>query len=311
MKKKVLFLGPSEIFNQVDSFFCDFEEYNVVMCDGDNIETEIIDAYAIVDASMKIRFDNNLLTKAKYLKVISCATTGSDHISIESLKSRNIELFTLREDKDLLFNLTPAAELSWALLLACARNLKGAFNHVNNGSWQREAFPGIMLNGKTLGIIGCGRIGRWMSKYAEAFGMNVLGYDPHLNIFPENINRVDLEKLFLESDFISIHVHLSEETEGLVNERLLNLCKSNVILINTSRGKIIDEKALLNSLINNKIGAVGLDVLDGEPQIEKNLLYQYSLKNDNVVITPHCGGYSLEAVKKVCLRASAKIIEKY
>ena len=141
------------------------------------------------------------------------------------------------EDMDLLRSLTPAAELSWALLLACARNLKGAFEHVRQGNWSRESFPGIMLNGKTLGIIGCGRIGNWMSKYALAFGMKVVGYDPYLDEFPEQIKKVGIEELFSNADFISIHVHLSTETEGLVSKSLLDNCKPNVIIINTSRGK--------------------------------------------------------------------------
>jgi phosphoglycerate dehydrogenase-like enzyme len=310
MTKKILFLGPSEVFNQIESFFCKYDEFYLIHSEVSKIADDIVDAYGIIDASMKVKFDETLISKSKHLKAISCATTGSDHISLEALNSRQIELFTLREDKELLLNLTPAAELTWTLLLACARNIKGAINHVSKGLWFREDFPGIMLNGKTMGIIGCGRIGSWISKYASAFGMNVIGYDPYLEDFPNHIKNVDLVTLFTGSDFISIHVHLSTETEGLVNERLLSICKSNVIIINTSRGKIIDEEALLYALENKKVGAVGLDVLDGEPNIIGNKLFQYSLKNDNLIISPHCGGYSLEAVEKVCIRASEKIVNK-
>ena len=310
MGKKIIYLGPTEMFNTVVKYFEKFDDVSVIQSDTVSIETDLVDAFGVLDASMKVKFDEVLLSKALNLKIISCATTGSDHVSNSILKENNIELRTLREDMDLLRSLTPAAELSWALLLACARNLKGAFEHVRQGNWARESFPGIMLNGKTLGIIGCGRIGKWMSKYALAFGMKVVGYDPHLDEFPDQIKKVGIEELFSNADFISIHVHLSTETEGLVSKSLLDNCKPNVIIINTSRGKIVDEDALLESLMNNKIGAVGLDVLDGEPNIETSKLYLYSLNHDNLIITPHCGGYSLEAVEKVCIRAAEKILEK-
>lgn len=310
MRKKILYLGPKEILISIQTLFNKNENLFIVEANESNINIEIIEAYGIIDASMKVLFDEELILKAKNLKIISCATTGSDHISRSICKRKEIEIRTLREDSDLLLNLTPAAELSWTLLLACARNLKGAVNHVLNGNWIREEFPGVMLNGKTIGIIGCGRIGNWMSKYAKAFGMEVLGYDPYIDNFPQSIIKVDIEELFKKSDFITIHVHLSSETEGLVNKSLLEMAKPNAIIINTSRGKIINEQALLDALNNKKIAAVGLDVLEDEPDIKKSRLYQYAQQNDNLIITPHCGGYSIQAVEKVCLRAAEKIINK-
>ncbi len=310
VKKKILYLGPIEILNSLKFYFNKFENFNLIECNESQIENEIIDAYGILDASMKIHFTDELLLKANQLQIISCATTGSDHISRKIILEKNIDIRTLREDKELLLNLTPAAELSWTLLLSCARNLKGAIKHVLNGHWIREHFPSIMLNGKTIGIIGCGRIGTWMSRYANAFGMNVIGYDPFIENFPTTIKKVDLDELFKTSDFISIHVHLSPETEGMINKKLINLTKPGIILINTSRGKIIDEDALLDGLLSKKIGAVGLDVLDNEPNITNSKLYKYALEHDNIIITPHCGGYSLDAVELVSLRAAEKIILK-
>jgi phosphoglycerate dehydrogenase-like enzyme len=310
MNKKILYLGPKEALSSLNVLFEKYDNFSLIACNEININDEIIDAYGIIDASMKVIFDEKLILKAKNLKIISCATTGSDHISRSICKRNEIAIRTLREDSDLLLNLTPAAELSWTLLLACARNLKGAVNHVLKGNWNREQFPGVMLNGKTIGIIGCGRIGNWMSKYAKAFGMEVLGYDPYIDYFPQTIIKVDIEELFKKSDFITIHVHLSSETEGLVNKRLLEMAKPNVIIINTSRGKIINEQALLDALNNKKIAAVGLDVLEDEPNIKESKLYEYAQQNDNIIITPHCGGYSIQAVEKVCLRAAEKIINK-
>jgi D-3-phosphoglycerate dehydrogenase len=213
------------------------------------------------------------------------------------------------EDKELLLNLTPAAELSWALLLACARMLPAAINHVKSGGWSREMFPGVMLKGKRIGIIGCGRIGTWMSRYARAFGMDIVGYDPLLDDFPPQIRPVSLEELVRTSDFITIHVPLNKDTKELLSEDLFAILKSESILINTSRGAVVDEKALLKALESGRLLAAGLDVLTDEPDIEKSPLFQYAQTHDNLVITPHCGGFSHDAVRIVCRRAAEKIVE--
>src|SRR5690606_7948221 len=121
---------------------------------------------------------------------------------------------------------TPAAEHSWLLLMACARKLNSAFHSVLEGNWERNNFPGIMLKGKTIGIIGCGRIGQWVSRYAAAFGLKILGFDPYLENFPANIESVSLEYLLSNSDFISVHVPLNEETKGLLGKEELAKVKN-------------------------------------------------------------------------------------
>ena len=267
-------------------------------------------ADAFLDASMKVKITPEMFEGSPKLKMISCATTGSDHIDKNSAEKHGVDVRTLREDPELLINITPAAELSWALLMACTRKLKAAFKHVTDRKWFREEFPGVMLKGKRLGLIGCGRIGGWMARYAQAFGMEVIGYDPFLKSFPSSIKPVALEELFDSSDFISVHVHLSDDTSGLVSEKLLNRCKKGVVIINTSRGQIIDEAALLNGLLSGHIGAAGLDVLTGEPDINNHPLVDYARLNDNLLITPHCGGYSPDSLSLVCARAAEKIKDK-
>ena len=117
---------------------------------------------AFLDASMKVRLTDAMIESAARLKIIACATTGSDHIDRATLDRRSIPVRTLKEDAELLRNITPAAELSWALLMACARRLPAAIASVRDGHWTREDFPGVMLNGKILGLVGCGRSGGWM-----------------------------------------------------------------------------------------------------------------------------------------------------
>jgi D-3-phosphoglycerate dehydrogenase len=280
-----------------------------VPANADDVRAEIKTCEAILDASMKVPITDAMVASAANLKIISCATTGSDHIERAELNRRGIPVRTLMEDKALLLNLTPAAELSWALLMACARMLPAAIDHVKSGGWERERFPGIMLNGKRIGIIGCGRIGKWMSRYAHAFGMDIVGYDPFVDTFPSEIKPVSLEELTRTSDFITLHIPLTDDTKGLFSKKYFAGVKPGAILINTSRGAVIDEKALLNALESKRIKAAGLDVLTDEPNVERSALFRYAQTHDNLILTPHCGGFSHDAVKIVCRRAAEKIVE--
>ena len=307
----ILYLGSIEGYHSAREVLEETGDIFYVEPTSIAVELALAKADALLDASMKVPITDSMLDIAKKLKIISCATTGSNHISQSSLEERKIKIHTLKEDKVLLMDLTPAAELSWALLMASARKLNSAFDDVKKGNWIRENFPGVMLKGKTLGIVGCGRIGGWMAKYASAFEMNVIGFDPYISTFPSRIKEVELQHLFEISDFITIHVHLTPETTGMINMELLSKCKPNVILINTSRGQLINEEDLLCALINKQIGAVGLDVLADEPEIYKSVLVQYAKENDNLIITPHCGGFSPDAVRIVCKRAAEKIKNYY
>lgn len=265
-------------------------------------------ASGLLDASMAVPISDAMIDAAPNLKIISCATTGADHIARDSAQAKGIAIHTLREDADLLANLTPAAELSWALLMAVARSLPAAVAHTRAGLWRREDFPGTMVQGRTLGLVGVGRIGGWMARYAQAFGMSVLGYDPYQDTLSDGVKPATLEDLFGASDFVSVHVHLSDETRGLVNRALLESAKPGQILINTSRGAIVDEAALLDGLKSGRLGGAGLDVLDGEPDTVNHPLVVYSQSHENVLITPHCGGLSPDAVRLVCARAGQKIM---
>lgn len=264
-------------------------------------------AVAVLDASMQVRFDRATLDRAPGLRVISTATTGADHIDAQALTDRGVPLFTLAGERELLYHLTPAAEHSWLLLMACARRFRGAIRHVVEGNWKREEFPGIMLKGKTLGLIGCGRIGSWMARYGRAFGMDVIGYDPYVNLWPEQIEKRDLDSLLRAGDFVSVHVPLNEQTRGMIAEREFGLLKPGAVFINSSRGGVTDEQALLKALRKRQLGAAGLDVLDGEPAIDGHPLVEYARTHENLIITPHIGGFCPDAVKLVVTHAARRI----
>jgi D-3-phosphoglycerate dehydrogenase len=140
--------------------------------------------------------------------------------------------------------------------------------------------------------------------------MDVIGYDPHLATFPETIRRVSLSEIYSSSDFISIHVHLLPETDGMVNREAFACMKRGAVFINTARGALVDEDAMLAALQSGQLGAAGVDVLNGEPDTAQHPLVVYARTHENLLITPHCGGFSPDAVRKVCAHAAGKIRRK-
>jgi D-3-phosphoglycerate dehydrogenase len=304
---RILYVGAPEGFESLQAVAAGAETVHVA-AEPDALAEALKGADALLDASMKVRITDAMVEAAPGLKIVSCATTGSDHIARGALDRRGAPVRTLREDGKLLRDITPAAELSFALLLACARRLVPAVAHVRAGGWVREDFPGLMLNGRTLGLVGCGRIGQWMARYGTAFGMRCIGHDPYLETWPDNIERVPLADLVRQADAISVHVHLSDETRGLLSAELLETVKPGCIVINTARGGIVDEAALLAGLESGRIGAAGLDVLAGEPNVVEHPLLSYARLHENLLITPHCGGFSPDAVRVVCRRAAEKIV---
>jgi len=309
MRPTIAYLGAPEGFEALTAAAAGRAATKHVSADTAALTKALGEAAGLLDASMRVPVTAAMLEASPALRIISCATTGSDHIARPVAEARGIVIRTLREDGALLRNITPAAELSWTLLMACARKLPGALDHVLAGKWVREEFPGTMLHGKRLGLIGMGRIGGWMARYGRVFGMDVVGNDPHLaNPLPD-VHMVPLPALFETCDFISVHVHLNEETRGLVSADLLQRVKPGAVLINTSRGAIVDERALVAALEGGRLGAAGLDVVEGEPNIDQHPLVQYARTHANLLITPHIGGFSPDAVRIVCRRAAEKILE--
>lgn len=278
--------------------------------DPQSMARELETASVLLDASMQVRVTRAMIERAHHLRLVVTATTGADHIDQDALREQNIPLLTLKDQHGILENLTAAAEHSWLLLMACARRLCAARDHVVAGGWDRSLFPGIMLRGKTLGIIGCGRIGRWMACYGQAFGMTCQGYDPYLSQWPAGLKQTEFATLLASSDFVTIHVHLNEETRGIIDARCIGRLKPGCVFINTSRGNLVDEQALLEALRDNRVAAAGLDVLSGEPDIEQHPLRLYAAEHDNLIITPHIGGFSPDALD-VVVRFSAERILQY
>jgi phosphoglycerate dehydrogenase-like enzyme len=307
----VLYTGPEHSLAIIKRILGNKFEVERVEAEPEKLYPYFKKCTVFLDASMKVPITKVEICEANDLRLIVTATTGANHIDQNALKIRNIPILTLKGQKEVLRNLTPAAEHSWLLLMACARKLRGSIHHVEEDKWNRIDFPGVMLKGKTIGIIGMGRIGSWMAKYAFAFDMRVLAYDPFTTSFPDGVILEELESLVQTSDFITLHVNLTEDTKGLLTSKIIEKFKPGCVFINTSRGELVDEIALINGLKHGSIAAVGVDVLTDEPQIETNPLWQYAQNNYNVIITPHIGGFSPEAVDKVVEFSCIRILDYF
>lgn len=305
---KIIFLGPHEYHQYVQARLPDF---NVVLAQNeDDVLEHIEESIAIFDAYMRVPFQEALLGKAQNLQLFITATTGVSHIDVNILEKKSIPLLTLRGQDHIIGGLTAAAEHSWHLLMSLTRNLPAARQEVLNGGWDRNMFPGRMLKGKTLGIIGCGRIGQWMARYANAFGMQVFGFDAIKEPDDTLFTSSSVDDLLRNADFISLHIPYSQENYNFLSTDKLSITKRGVCVVNTSRGEILDENALLQGLKNGHIAGAALDVLRAEPYIDKDPLVEYARTHNNLIITPHIGGLSPEALE-IVLDFSCKRINKH
>lgn len=249
------------------------------------------------------KIDKSTLNKFPNLKLIISCTVGFDHINIDDCTEKNIIVSHCPSA-----HTASAAELTWALVLACARRLREAHNAVLNTDWDRQKIIGTELAGKTYGIIGLGRIGQKVAKIAKAFDMNLIAHDPYQGdeAFEQfQLPRSSLEEVLSQSDVLSLHVPLTRETHHMLGEEFLKSLQPHSILVNTSRGPVIHEKALVKILQNKKIGAVGLDVFEYEPVIKNSALFQFS----QIVLSPHVGASTREAFDKASFEANKKLMD--
>ena len=252
------------------------------------------DAYL---ASLQVRVTREVLERAERLRVIATPSTGLDHIDVPFAESRKVVVLSLRHDTEFLDSITATAELAWALLLATVRRLPWAFDAAKAGHWARDEFRGHQLSGKVLGILGYGRLGRIVAGYGKAFRMRVIACDVRQVKPAEGVRLVDFDTLLCESDVISLHIHLTEENRGIINAEAFARMKHGAVLVNTSRGAIIDERAFLDALVSGQLAGAGVDVIEGEwdEDLSRHPLIRYANERQNLVISPHIGGVTYES----------------
>lgn len=253
-----------------------------------------------------------IFEKVRNLKYIVSPTTGLNHIDIEVAKQNGVEILSLKGEFEFLRNIRATAEHTIGLMLSLLRNIPGATKHTSCGLWNRDLFKGSELYGKKVGLIGFGRIGKIVAKYLAAFDVDVLVTDhkPVEDNFP-HVRFVSFSEILTKSDIISIHVNLNKGTVGMLDEDAFSKMKTGAILVNTSRGEVVEESWLLKALENNKLSGAALDVLCDEHMVFKkdNPLVLYSRHNNKLLITPHIGGCTKESMEKTEVFMAEKLLK--
>jgi D-3-phosphoglycerate dehydrogenase len=278
----------------------DFEVRN---CDGAN-RAELLEALGKgVDAVLirsATKMDAEAIAAAKGLRVIARAGVGLDNVDIPASTAAGVMVVNAPTS-----NIVSAAELAIALLLASARFVSPAHAALRNGKWARSKYTGAELFEKTLGIVGFGRIGQLVAHRMQAFGMNVIAYDPYLQPAKAaqlNVELVELDELLKRSDFITIHLPKTKETANLIGEEALKKVKPEVRIINAARGGVLDETALYNAIKEGRVAGAGLDVYATEPCTDSPLF-----ELDQVVATPHLGASTDEAQERAGIAVAVSV----
>ena len=256
-----------------------------------------VDAVLIRSAT---KMDTEAIAAAKGLKVIARAGVGLDNVEIPAATAAGVMVVNAPTS-----NIVSAAELAITLLLASARFVSPAHAALRNGKWARSKYTGAEIFEKTLGIVGFGRIGQLVAARMQAFGMNVVAYDPYLapaRAAQLNVRLVDLDELLRVSDFITIHLPKTKETANLIGEEALKKVKPTVRIINAARGGVLDETALYNAIKEGRVAGAGLDVFSTEPCTDSPLF-----ELDQVVATPHLGASTDEAQERAGIAVAVSV----
>lgn len=254
----------------------------------------------IVRSNTKV--NEELYQKAVKLKVVGRAGNGVDNIDMDGATKRGIIVVNTPES-----NIVSAAELTIGLMLASCRNIPQLHNRLKGKVWDRTGLKGAELNGKTVGIVGLGRIGSLVATRLKAFGMNIIGYDPYISdarFHKFGVERKEkLEDLMREADILTVHTPKTEETYGIIGKEQFKAAKKGIRVINCARAGIVNEEALAEALRNKTVACAGVDVPEGEPHATSVLL-----DFDNVVVTPHAGADTVEAQDNVGLTIAQEVI---
>ena len=269
------------------------ERYDVVDA-VDRQRTELLDL--VVDASAIIvrsntQVDRELIEAAEKLMVIGRAGIGVDNIDLEAATERGVLVVNAPNA-----NTISAAEHTMAMLLAQARRIPEADRSLREGRWDRSTLSGIELHGKTLGVLGLGRIGILVAQRAKAFGMNVVAYDPYVSserVRHLDVELMDLDDLFAAADMVTIHLPRTPQTENIINKESIKKMKDDVRIVNVARGGLVNEQDLADAVRDGRVGGAAIDVFDSEPPTDSPLIGV-----TGIVVTPHLGASTREAQDK-------------
>jgi len=264
---------------------------------------EKIGNFQVVVVRSRTKLSRELVEKADKCQIIARVGVGLDNIDQEAAKEKNIRVINAVEGA-----VTAVAELVIGLMLSMAREIPRADREIRNGNWIKKELMGSELKGKYLGIVGLGNIGKRLGRLARALNMNIIGYDviPIDDEFSKEVGlmKADLDTLLTSADYVSLHVPLLDSTRHMINAEKLKMMKNTARIINTSRGGVIDEEALYNSLNDGSLAGAALDVFEVEPATENKLITL-----PNFIATPHIGAQTKEAQLLAANIIAEKIIQ--
>ena len=264
---------------------------------------EKIGNFEVVVVRSRTKMTRELIAKADKCKIIARVGIGLDNIDQDAAKEKNIRVINAVEGA-----ITAVAELVIGLMISMAREISRADREIRNGNWIKKELMGSELKGKYLGIVGLGNIGKRLGRLARALNMNIIGYDvvPIDDEFSKEVGlmKADLDTLLSSADYVSFHVPLLDSTRHMINAEKLKMMKNTARIINTSRGGVIDEEALYNSLKDGSLAGAALDVFEVEPATENKLITL-----PNFIATPHIGAQTKEAQQLAANIIAEKIIQ--
>ena len=269
---------------------------------GDELLKAVAESDALITRS-GTAVTPELVNAGTRLRIVGRAGVGLDNVDVDAATRRGILVINAPTA-----NIMSATEHTMAMLLALCRNIPEAHASVKRGEWTRSKFMGIELNGKTLGVVGLGRIGSRVTVRARAFGMNVIAYDPYItdSAFERvNAEKVSLERLLEHADVITVHTPATDETRGMLGAQQIARMKDGAIALNIARGGIWDEQALADALNSGKIGGAAIDVYESEPPGKEHPL----LNAKNIILSPHIGANTIEAQDRVAVQTSEMVVE--
>ena len=269
-----------------------------------------VGAVDVLWTRLRHQIDAEVLHAARRLKLIISPTTGLNHIDLDEAERLGVHIVSLRGETEFLQEVRGTAEHTIALSLALLRHIPAACTHILEGGWNRDLFKGHELMGKVVGVVGYGRLGRIVARYLKVFGAEILTSSPHLGAdsVEQGVKLVALRDLLSESDLVTLHVNLNQETRGFFGAAEFSHMKMGAWFVNTSRGELIDESALLDALRFGRVAGAALDVLCDERSagMGHHPLVAYARAHENLIITPHLGGCTVESMEKAELFLAGK-----
>ena len=307
--KKLLIAETLDFSDEVIEFLSTFLDVTIKDIDKQELN-EVFRNYDYFWFRLKFRITEELLNLSnRKVSVIITPVTGLDNINIIECNRLKIKVISLKGEIDFLKEIRATAEMTIALTLALLRKLPQAIDSTKKFNWDRNLFKGSEIYRKKVGIIGMGRLGKIVAKYFDNFGAKVFAYDIKEYDFKLANKKNSLIELVSTCDIISLHVDYNTQNHHLINSKLLKLFKKGSVFINTSRGSLVDSNALIDSLNKGYLSGVGLDVIENEYNVSDNILIKYSQNNENVIITPHIGGNTIESFKKTEMFIAKKLKE--